>query len=83
MERTELRHTVAQDFDDLQLTVISGNLHQWKCGILECAHPDVSHELRLLYDGFFLYFQKCGLGELWFDIKTTKAPNKTFYLEKK
>lgn len=83
MERSELSHTIAEDLDDLQLTIISGNLKDWKHALLENCHPDSSHSLRLLYDGFFLYFQKCGLGELWFDLKTTKAPNKTFYLEKK
>ena len=83
LERTTLRHTIAEDFDDLQFTVISGNLQQWKYGILECCQPDVSHELRLLYGGIFLYLQKQGLGELFFDTKTTKAPKGTFYLESK
>ncbi len=83
LERTELHHTIAEDLDDLQLTVISGTLKQWKHGLLECCHPDSSHQLRLLYDGFYFHFQKQGLGELWFDIKTAPAPNKTFYLEKK
>lgn len=83
MERTELHHTVAEDLDDLQLTVISGTLTQWKQATLECCHADSSHQLRLLYDGFFLYFEKQGLGELWFDTLKKKAPKNTFYLEAK
>lgn len=83
MERTDLHHTIAEGFEELQLVVISGTLKQWKLGTLECCHPDVNHELRLLYDGVYFYFQKCGLGELWFDTKTTKGPKQTFYLEKK
>lgn len=83
LERTELNHTIAEELEDLQFVILSGTLAEFKAATLENCHPDVDHELRLLYDGLYLYFQKCGLGELWFDTVKSKGPNGTFYLENK
>lgn len=83
LERTKLNHTIAEDFDDLQFVVLSGTLAQFKAATLENCHPDVSHDLRLLYDGIYYHFHKIGLGEFWFDTTKSKGPQGTFYLESK
>lgn len=83
MERSGLKHTVADGLTGMQLAIVSGNLQEWKTSTLECCTQDGDFELRLLYDKVLLIFEKLGFKELWHDVRKQAHKDKTFYLERK
>lgn len=66
-----------------QTMIVSGTLKQWRIASLECCQKKRSRELRFFFDCVILYFEKMGLGEIWFDHRRCSLEDETFYLEHK
>lgn len=82
-ERTELTLTSASTMVGCRLILISGNLKQFLDATVECCSPDVSIDIRYLFDFIVLHFDRIGLGELWYEYRRKSVKDKTFLLEHK
>jgi hypothetical protein len=71
LEITPLNVTRTACKNGLSLSIVSGNLTQWRSAIINGCTDTVSYNLRLLLDEILIYFEQEGLKKLW--SKYTKA----------
>lgn len=64
------------------LSVISGNMQEWRFATLACCSGNEGVELRRLFDAFVLHFEAVGLGELFAEYKKSALQDKTFKMVK-
>lgn len=83
MERSGLKHTVADTPIGLQVAIVSGTLQEWKIATLECCTTDVDFGIRLLFDKVVLLFEHLGFREIWHDTKKNMCSDRTFHLERR
>lgn len=82
-ERTDLTITSTETPNGTRVAVVTGTLQQYRAGTLECCVPEAPFNLRYLFDGFVLYFERLGLEEVWSDTRKKALEDKTFLLEYK
>lgn len=82
-ERTDLTITSAVSQDEERVAIVSGNLQQYRDGAIECCVQDAHRDVRLLFNGFVLYFERLGLHELWAGYSKRMLDDLTLLLEYK
>lgn len=66
-----------------KLSVVSGSLSDWYTATLEFCSEKASFNLRHLFDGVLLQFDKLGLAEIWHEKRRRGLKDSTFLLEDK
>jgi hypothetical protein len=79
MERSDIKHTVADDLKGLQVAVASGTLAQWTRAIVENTQSG-DYTLTLLYDKILFELEAAGLR---FDLRRTQQKDGTLRIEEK
>lgn len=79
MERSSLKHTVADDMTGIQLAVVSGTLAQWIAAIVENTSSG-DYTLTLLFNKVLFELEAHGLR---FDLRRTAQKDGTLRIEEK
>lgn len=82
-ERTDLTLTSIEADDDSRISVITGNVAQYRDGAVECCVENAPRNLRLLFDGFVIVLEKLGFEEVFSRYGKRQLTDKTFLLEYK
>jgi hypothetical protein len=83
-ERTNLDVTCSEGGSDGErVAVMSGTLDKYRQSAIECCTLTSPFELIFLFDQLILFFEKVGLGDIWFDYRKITQRDNTFYLEHK
>lgn len=83
-ERTNLSVTCSEGSSDgVRVAVMSGTLAHYRQSAIECCVPSSPFELIFLFDQLIFFFEKAGLGDIWFDYRKITQRDNTFYLEHK
>lgn len=83
-ERTNLAVTCSEGGSNGErVAVISGTLDQYRQSAIECCIPSSPFELIFLFDQLIFFFEKIGLGDIWFDYRKISQRDNIFYLEHK
>lgn len=66
-----------------RVSIVTGNLEQWKNAIENCSSARASTVMRTLANKFMACFESLGLGEIWAKFSRTPMPDQTFRLTQK
>jgi hypothetical protein len=66
--------------DEYYLTVVTGDLQQWRSSVINCSTGDESQGLREFMNRCHEIFEKLGLGELWSEYRRRDAGDLTVTL---
>lgn len=83
-DRTALAFTTARDCKrGKSFAVVSGTLDQWKVALIESCSPNSTEEVRTLFSGFLVWFDRQGLSEVFQQFSRRSHADGTILLEHK
>ena len=74
--------TFAKQRKDLWLTIITGDMSEWRESIIKGCSQMRDFELRILFNQCLIFFNNAGFKEIWHDYDRIELQDKSFWLRR-